>query len=238
MKLDMNLKPNDIVLLKILACVLIVFLFVRFAIFPMIEKHQNLVDEKEKATMQQEEMQYAINTIPVTEKNIENQKTMLADATTDFYGEMENQEIDELVTGLVLQHALFPVSLNISETTQDIPTAYQNDDQTQTTSNETLSAEEELNKSSSSEDLSALTAAAEAAQIHFINTTNVSLTIEGSEESIIEFLDDIAKHYLGIQVRSFEMQEKSYVNSTLEDVTLMRCNCELAIYSHGEIETN
>ena len=88
MKLDMNLKPNDIVLLKILACVLIVFLSVRFVIFPMIEKHQSLVDEKERATMQQEDMQYAIDTIPTTEKNIENQKTMLADATTDFYGEM------------------------------------------------------------------------------------------------------------------------------------------------------
>ncbi len=238
MKLDMNLKPNDIVLLKILACVLIVFLSVRFVIFPMIEKHQDLVDEKEKATIQQEDMQYAIDTIPTTEKKIENQKTTLAQATTDFYGEMENREVDELVTGLALLHDLFPVSLNISETTQDIPIAYQNAAQTQTTSNETLSAEEELNGTSSSDDTSAVTASVDAAQIHFINTTNVSLTIEGSEESIIEFFDDIANNYLGIQVRSFEMQEKSYVNSTLEDVTLMRCSCELAIYSHGEIETN
>ena len=43
MKLEMDLKPKDIVLLKVLGCVLIAFVMIRFLIFPGIEKHMDLV---------------------------------------------------------------------------------------------------------------------------------------------------------------------------------------------------
>ena len=39
MKIDMELKPGDVVLLKVLACVLILFFMARFLIFPGMEKH-------------------------------------------------------------------------------------------------------------------------------------------------------------------------------------------------------
>lgn len=37
MKIDMELKPGDVVLLKVLACVLILFFMARFLIFPGIQ---------------------------------------------------------------------------------------------------------------------------------------------------------------------------------------------------------
>ena len=42
MKLEMDLKPGDVVLLKFLACVVIAFFMGRFLILPGIEKHQNI----------------------------------------------------------------------------------------------------------------------------------------------------------------------------------------------------
>ena len=46
MKIDMELKPGDVVLLKVLACVLILFFMARFLIFPGMEKHQDPVAKK------------------------------------------------------------------------------------------------------------------------------------------------------------------------------------------------
>ena len=42
MKLELELKPGDIVLLKVLACVLIIFFTFRFLILPGVGKHQDL----------------------------------------------------------------------------------------------------------------------------------------------------------------------------------------------------
>ena len=48
MKLETELKPGDIVLLKVLACILILFFTLRFLIFPGLEKNQDLQNEKEQ----------------------------------------------------------------------------------------------------------------------------------------------------------------------------------------------
>ena len=55
MKLEMDLKPGDVVLLKFLACVVIAFFMGRFLILPGIEKHQNLIMEREELTRQKEQ---------------------------------------------------------------------------------------------------------------------------------------------------------------------------------------
>ena len=70
MKLDMELKQGDVVLLKFLACVVIAFFMARFLILPGIEKHQSLVIEKEQVTQQKEQMETIIaNAQQIFEKN-------------------------------------------------------------------------------------------------------------------------------------------------------------------------
>ena len=61
MKLEMDLKPKDIVLLKVLGCVLIAFVMIRFLIFPGIEKHMDLVDQRDEVVAEQEDMQALID---------------------------------------------------------------------------------------------------------------------------------------------------------------------------------
>ena len=50
MKLETELKPGDIVLLKVLACILILFFTLRFLVFPGLEKNQDLQNEKEQVS--------------------------------------------------------------------------------------------------------------------------------------------------------------------------------------------
>lgn len=219
MKIDMELKPGDVVLLKVLACVLILFFMARFLIFPGMEKHQDLVAKKDDLTIEKQEMQYTISSKASTEKKIVTQKENLKKAQEGFYDLMENREVDSLITGLALKHDLFPVYLNIEDPVAGVPAAYQ------------------LSEASddSAEDSSAEEPQSTLPYVQYVNTTTVTITLKGQEVQIRELLDDIAKNYPGIQVRSFDMQSGTYVDSNLQKTEQMNCNCVLAVYTCGEL---
>lgn len=219
MKIDMELKPGDVVLLKVLACVLILFFMARFLIFPGMEKHQELVAKKDDLTIEKQEMQYTISSKASTEKEIATQKENLEKAQEGFYDLMENREVDSLITGLALKHDLFPVYLNIEDPVAGVPAAYQ------------------LSEASddSSEDSSTEESQSTLPYVQYVNTTTVTITLQGQEAQIRELLDDIAKNYPGIQVRSFDMQSGTYVDSSLQKTEQMNCNCVLAVYTCGEL---
>ena len=111
MKLEMDLKPKDIVLLKVLGCVLIAFVMIRFLIFPGIEKHMDLVDQRDEVVAEQEDMQALIDRKDTFDAIIANQQSSLKSAQEGYYDLLENREVDELITGIVLNHNLFPVYL-------------------------------------------------------------------------------------------------------------------------------
>ena len=72
MKLETELKPGDIVLLKVLACILILFFTLRFLVFPGLEKNQDLQNEKEQVEQTKQEMQDTIKQKSIVEE--ENRK--------------------------------------------------------------------------------------------------------------------------------------------------------------------
>lgn len=248
MKLEMDLKPKDIVLLKVLGCVLIAFVMIRFLIFPGIEKHMDLVDQRDEVVAEQEDMQALIDRKDVFDAIIANQQSSLKSAQEGYYDLLENREVDELITGIVLNHNLFPVYLNITDTTAGVPEAYLYAPQAATSNTSTAdssadtstdatqdSAAADSTDSSDSEDSATESSAAVSAP--YVNTTSVDVTIRGSEAEIKAFLDDIARNYPGIQVRTFNMQENDYVNTTMQTVSEMSCSCTLAVYVCGEQQT-
>lgn len=248
MKLEMDLKPKDIVLLKVLGCVLIAFVMIRFLIFPGIEKHMDLVDQRDEVVAEQEDMQALIDRMDTFDAIIANQQSSLKSAQEGYYDLLENREVDELITGIVLNHNLFPVYLNITDTTAGVPEAYLYAPQAATGNTSTAdssadtstdatqdSAAADSTDSSDSEDSATESSAAVSAP--YVNTTSVDVTIRGSEAEIKAFLDDIARNYPGIQVRTFNMQENDYVNTTMQTVSEMSCSCTLAVYVCGEQQT-
>ena len=215
MKLELELKPSDVILLKLLACVLIIFFAFRFFVFPGIEKHQNLTSQKDTLTYQKEEMQQTISSKAATEQLIEKQKDNLSESAEGFYEVMENQQLDELLTGLALQHNLFPVSLNISQAVAGVAGAYQSG----TTSSDSANTESN-------------------SFIQYLSTVTVSVTLQGTETQICELIDDVAKNYPGIQIRSLDMQKATYVNANLQAVEQMNCSCEFAVYMYQKEDTS
>lgn len=237
MKIDMNLKPGDITLLKVLSCVLIIFFLGYFIILPGIGKHQDLVADKENAEQTKQEMQDAIDNKPLYEKMVAKQKSELEEASKGYYRPMANREVDELVTGLVLEHSLFPVYLNITDPVSGVPAAYLSASQTSTDSSASTdsseSAEDALNGDDSSADDSSADGTDHSSLLyqHYVSTINVDVTLQGTEDNIRALFDDIANNYPGIQVRSFSMQENTYVDSSMQTVGMMNCSCVLAIYT-------
>lgn len=243
MKLELELKPSDIILLKLLACVLIIFFSFRFFIFPGIEKHQDLISQKDTLTYQKEEMQQTISSKAATEQLIEQQKDNLSESAEGFYEVMENQQLDELITGLALQHNLFPVSLNISQAVAGVPGAYQsgttssNSTNTESLENTDNIENTENSESSESSDFSDLTANSNN-YVPYLSTVTVSVTLQGTEEQIRELIDDVAKNYPGIQIRTMDMQKATYVNASLQTVEQMNCNCDFAVYMYQKEDTS
>ena len=238
MKISMELRPKDVKLLKGLACVLIIFFLGYFVIFPGIEKHQDLVVNKEGAQQTKQEMQDTIDNAPIYEKMVEKQKGELKEASEGYYSPMANREVDELVTGLVLQHNLFPVYLNITDPVSGIPAAYQSVSKSGAETEDSASTDTSETDTTAGEDASAdssdsTSADAEQSAVYqkYVGTITVNVTLQGSEENIRELLDDIANNYPGIQVRSFDMQENTYVDSNLQTVGEMNCSCVLAVYT-------
>ena len=248
MKLEMDLKPKDIVLLKVLGCVLIAFVMIRFLIFPGIEKHMDLVDQRDEVVAEQEDMQALIDRKDVFDAIIANQQSSLKSAQEGYYDLLENREVDELITGIVLNHNLFPVYLNITDTTAGVPEAYLYAPQAATSNTSTADSSADTStdatqdsaaadSTDSSDSKESATESSAAVSAPYVNTTSVDVTIRGSEAEIKAFLDDIARNYPGIQVRTFNMQENDYVNTTMQTVSEMSCSCTLAVYVCGEQQT-
>ncbi len=58
---------------------------------------------------------------PFIEEKIIKQQSELKELSKGYYDLKENQQVDELVTGIILKHNLFPVNLSISEKHPGIP---------------------------------------------------------------------------------------------------------------------
>lgn len=211
MKLDMELKPGDVVLLKLLGSLLIFVLIGQFLILPGIRKHQDLALEREQTEERKQEMEDTIANAPMVEKQIEQQQEQLKQVSNPYYGRMGNQQVDELVTGLILDHNLFPVSLSIGDTYAEVPAAY-------------FLSQQAIN----SEEPTAL------AQAEYTNITPVTVSIRGTGENIRAFLNDIALNCPGLQVRSFSMNSGTYVSDALQIVGSTDAVCTLYVYSCGD----
>ena len=212
------------------------FFTFRFLILPGVGKHQDLDLEKTQVEEQQMEMQQMIDSRPFIEEKIIKQQSELKELSKGYYDLMENQQVDELVTGIILKHNLFPVNLSISETTPGIPMSYILAS-AKASETHVLTAEEELNGETEVETDGDGTDSGfyAAPQFDYTNTTMVSVTVQGSESEIKSFLDDLARNYPGIQARSFELSNTIYVSENLKSVQSMNCRCDLAVYTCGEI---
>ena len=213
MKLEVTEK--DILLLKIVISALIVFLMLRFVIMPAFDTYQKNEFALEDANVVAEEMQSAIDRAGVLEKSIIEKAAELEKSSASYYAYMENREIDQLITGIALDNDLFPVSLSITAGVPKMLAPYH---------------------TSVAEEASATAQEAPETVENYIYIGEVDLVLEGTKAEAWDFLDDISDNYPALQVCSFDMEEKTYVNESLQTVNQLQITCKVAIYMHKNIE--
>lgn len=242
MKLEMELKPGDIKLLKFLGCLLILFFCIRFLIMPALDSSQSLIDEKDQVDQTKTEMEMTIEEGKTLDAKIATQQENLKALSSGYYDLMENQEVDELLTGLALNNSLMPVYLKIEGTEAKAPGTYQNlveagEADTGSDSTADTSSDTESDTSDSDTDSDSLEEESSLEEIYqYINTTRVSMTLQGREDQFRNFLNDLAKNYPGVQLLSFEVSENTYVDENLQTVSANTYQCVLAVYTCGELE--
>ena len=241
MKLEFELKPTDILLLKVLSCILMAVLTLNLFLFPGLNKQSDLSAQKEETKQEKQQMEEAIASMPATKDKIEKQQSDLAELSKDYYPQMANNDVDELVTGIALAHGLFPAALNIEDSVPGGPAAYgvTADTQDTTSASEVNQMQEEVEGSNDDTDdttstVNRLIAEPYVSDIQYMNTTQATLTLQGTEEELQAFLDDIAKHYPAIQVRSMQAAQQTYVGQDLNAVNQLDITCTLAVYTCGD----
>ena len=150
-------------------------------------------------------MQDAIDKTPEKTKLAEEKLEELRQASKDYYEIMENREMDGIITGLALKHGLFPVSLTLEQAAPGIADPYRY-------------APEQTNE--------------EPVSDTYMQIGTARLMLQGDEDKLLAFVDDVESHYPAIKVRSLSVSRNIYLNKELETAFQAEMTCELAIYMY------
>ena len=206
MKLEVTEK--DIMLLKVVISAFIAFMMLRFVIMPSLDTFKEKEFSLEEASLVADEMQASIDGIEILEKNVAAKVSVLKESSINYYDYMENRQMDELVTGIMLDNNLFPISLSIIEAKPQMLNPYR------------IQTEEQRS----------------AGTNNYICIGEVQMVLEGQKKDVWNMLDDIDENYPALRVRFLDMNEKTYMNDQLQTVEQLEITCNIEIYMHKNID--
>ena len=250
----MKLTDKDILLVKLAVSILIVFFMVRFLIMPGIGRYQESRIEGNELEEKVEEMQTAVDSIPVLEQTIAERRKDLGEVSEAYYGRLENRQIDELLTGIAINAGLFPVSLSIGETQPVISAPYiygtlledTEENVKEASSQAVEGAEQDLEREMDiSEDTdSEAEAGGDVAEIveegavvasgGYTLTALCNMTLQGNVDQVYQFIEKIEKNYPAPQVRSMHMSGRTYLDGNWDMIEQPEVSFELAVYMHED----
>ena len=98
--MKLELTEKDIVLLKLVFSIAIAFLMIRFFVMPGLGLYQENSIMNEELENKAAQMQDAIDSISDLQKSVEKRREELKQLSSPYYPQMENRQVDELLTGL------------------------------------------------------------------------------------------------------------------------------------------
>ncbi|MCI8795945.1 MAG: hypothetical protein HFG89_03680 [Dorea sp.] len=254
----MKLTDKDILLVKLAVSILIVFFMVRFLIMPGIGRYQESRIEGNELEEKVEEMQTAVDSIPVLEQTIAERRKDLGEVSEAYYGRLENRQIDELLTGIAINAGLFPVSLSIGETQPVISAPYiygtlledteenvkEASSQAVEGAEQDLEREMDISEDTDSEAEAEDEAGEDVAEIvdegavvasgGYTLTALCNMTLQGNVDQVYQFIEKIEKNYPALQVRSMHMSGRTYLDGNWDMIEQPEVSFELAVYMHED----
>ena len=177
--------------------------------------------EAETLSETREEMEAAIESVPLLTQTIETRRQQLAEASAPYYARMENLQVDEILTGLAVKLGLFPVSLSIQNPKPGLPEPY-----LYAKSQDAVPGQE------ISDTAAASGAVPETASYVLTGTGNI--TLRGTQEQMFLFVDELKQNYPAIRIRSMQMNQRVFLDSAWDVVEELETAFELDIYMYEE----
>lgn len=120
----MNLTERDKKLLVLLGVILLLFVFGKFLIFPLMGQINTNNDEIFMLELDAEDMENKIiNLVPLQQERDANMDT-LGTTTADYYDLLPNQEVERLMTNMALKNGLVVQVMDIRMATDPMQVVY------------------------------------------------------------------------------------------------------------------
>lgn len=189
-----KLTNRDKILLTVLAVFLVIAGFVVFLILPSIDKRSELEAQITEAETQQEEMESEISMLPAYQKKKEENEAKRKELIQDLYPMMENQEIDKMITNMILDMGLMARDFTVSvrpENRNLTPYAAS-----------AMGLEEALAQQDKAQGTEEDTSGNE------IYISDISVTAIGSLENLQNLIDSITNEYPALRVVNYTIGKK------------------------------
>lgn len=249
-----ELTEKDILLLKLVFSILIAFLMIRFFVMPGLELYQENSITNEELENKAMEMQDAIDSVPDLQRSVEKQRKELEQLSSPYYPKMENRQVDELLTGLAVQHGLSPISMYIEDAKPEIPMAYLYASRSENTGGQADDASEDVSEADSGgigrreealEDADAqLEQEAEVSEGEetgenreyttsgsYVLASVCTMTLRGEGANVFAFTDALQQNP-AIQIRAMHRNERTFMDTDWNVVDMPEVTFTLAVYMY------
>lgn len=238
----MVLTEKDKKLLYALCIVLILAVFGLFVIKPQIEKRGKLTEQLEELEVKEGAMQIAIAGAPASDQIIKESKKEFDEITKDFYPLMISNQIEPVITEMVLKHGLTSVQLEVSSKPEikDIEAYFASEAAQQVALDAMMKeAEGKEDTGTAEQDIATQDVENEPAQTggetqaaiaqDIVYTSQIAVTVSGSRESMEALIDEISNDRPAIRVTGFTMDTQTGINAEnqVQSVSSMTIKMEL-----------
>lgn len=187
-----QLSSREKKLLYFLVCFLLIIGGWYFIISPALDKHTALNNEYQSLLMQNSSKQIELQRYLSAPEELKEKQDSLNKIIKKYNPILKDEKIDKLVTTLILNNGLDPISLTIGDI-QDVQLQQDNTNETNNTENETE-------------------------QSAYVKQISVNITVLGTLTQMTKIIDDL--HDMeGVQVSSFQYS-KSMSNTNEKTATM------------------
>lgn len=201
--MNLKLTQRDKRLLTLAGCAAIAVLCWQFLLSPALRMKQDLTLEVEQLSLELTEQEREIGSLEQRKEEAAQSAAELAEASQSWYAPLATREMDNIITGLLLENELFPEELTLIGREPSLPGPY------------LFAPAENALEGTDAQD--------------YISVGTARLIARGSEEQWRAFLDNAAA-LPGLRVVRFSLEEETYAKSDRETVTDSRIDCTLEVY--------
>lgn len=120
----MKFTKREKVLLYILLCIILIVGSVFLLILPSYDKYNDLKTEHQNAQLELQSTRASIIDYTDLDKQIKKTSKELKQVKNKFYSEMEKEEVDSMITNMVIEHGLTPSSLSVTDAANENVISY------------------------------------------------------------------------------------------------------------------